>query len=165
MAGILTGRRLGRLARLLGLAALLATLALLSTACGSAKAASSSTSQLQITDARAPAPASPDVAVVYLTVANHGSSADRLVSASTPAAEQAEVHQEIRKGLLITMAPSGPQVIPAHKSLVLSVGGSHLMLEGLLRPLNVGDHFMVTFHFQHSGDLTVSVPVVAASAA
>ena len=40
-----------------------------------------------------------------------------------------------------------------------------VLLEGLLRPLNVGDHFPVTFHFQHAGDLTVSVPVVAASAA
>jgi copper(I)-binding protein len=121
--------------------------------------------QLQITDARAPAPASPDVAVVYLTVVNHGSGADRLLSASTTVAGQAVVHQEIRKGLLITMAPSGPVVIPAHKSLVLSVGGTHLMLEGLLRPLKVGDRFPVTFYFQHAGDLTISVPVVAASAA
>jgi copper(I)-binding protein len=159
VATILTGRRL---ARLLGVMALAAALFV---ACSSAKAASGSAPQLQITDARAPAPASPDVAVVYLTVANHGSSADRLVSASTAVAKQAEVHQEIRKGLLITMAPSGPVVIPAHKSLALSVGGTHLMLEGLLRPLHVGDHFQVTFHFQHSGDLTVSVPVVAASAA
>jgi copper(I)-binding protein len=134
-------------------------------ACSSAKAASGSAPQLQITDARAPAPASPDVAVVYFTVTNHGSSPDRLLSASTAVAGQAELHQEIRKGLLITMAPSGPVGIPAHKSLVLSVGGTHLMLEGLLRPLNVGDHFAVTFHFQHAGDLTVSVPVVAASAA
>lgn len=103
--------------------------------------------------------------MVYLTVANHGSAADRLLSASSDVSQQAEVHQEIRKGLLITMAPSGPEDIPAHKSLVLSVGASHLMLEGLLRPLNVGDHFSVTFHFERSGKMTVSVPVVAAASA
>jgi copper(I)-binding protein len=152
-----------RPAGLLGAIILLATLALLP-ACGSARAASGSTPQLQITDARAPAPASPDVAVVYLSVNNRGAGADELISASTDVAKQAEVHQEIRKGLLITMAPSGPLAIPAHKAVALSVGGSHLMLEGLLRPLNLGDHFSVTFHFQRSGDLTVSVPVVAASA-
>ncbi len=158
MAAILTGRRL---AGILGVVVLLALLA----GCGSAKAASPAAPQLQITDARAPAPASPDVAVVYLTVANHGSAADRLLSASSDVSQQAEVHQEIRKGLLITMAPSGPEDIPAHKSLVLSVGASHLMLEGLLRPLNVGDHFSVTFHFERSGKITVSVPVVAAASA
>jgi periplasmic copper chaperone A len=159
MAGTLTGTRF---AGLLGALMVLASAAL-SAGCGSAGAAAGSVPKLQIADARAPAPASPDVAVVYLTVTNRGSASDRLVSASTDAAKQASVHQEIRKGLLITMAPSGPQTIPAHKSLVLSVGGSHLMLEGLLRPLNVGDHFAVTFHFQRSGDLTVSVPVVADS--
>jgi periplasmic copper chaperone A len=158
MASILTGRR-G--AGLFGVVVLLALLP----ACGSAKAASGSTPQLQITDARAPAPPSPDVAVVYLTVVNHGGAADRLLSATSDAAKQAEVHREIRKGLLITMAPSGPETIPAHKSLVLSVGATHLMLEGLLRSLHVGDHFAVTFHFERSGDLTVSVPVVAAASA
>jgi len=161
MATILTGPRLARLLGLLAFSAASVVLA----GCSSAKAASSTVSHLQITDARTPAPASPDVAVVYLTVNNRGASADRLLSASTPGAEQAEVHQEIRKGLLITMAPAGPEVIPAHKSLVLSVGGTHLMLEGLLQPLKVGDHFTVTFHFQHAGDIAVSVPVVAASAA
>jgi hypothetical protein len=158
MAGILRGARFTNLGCALAVAA-----ALTLSACGSARAASASVPQLRITDARAPAPPSPDVAVVYATVDNRGGGADRLLSASTDVARQAEVHQEIRKGLLITMAPSGPQAIPAHKSLVLSVGGTHLMLEGLLRPLNVGDHFTVTFHFQRSGAIAVSVPVVAAA--
>jgi copper(I)-binding protein len=167
MAGVLRGRllvaRLGPLGRpaLIALAGLCALLP----ACGSARAASTPApaDQIRVVDARCPLPASADVGVVYFTVDNQGASADRLLSATTEVAQQAAVHQEVRKGLLITMEPSGPVTVPAHRSLVLSAGGTHLMLVGLTRPFQVGDHFSLTLHFQHAGDVTVPVPVVPAA--
>ena len=115
---------------------------------------------LEVLDARAPAPASPDVGVVYFTVRNDGTGSDQLLGATTTIAQDAEVHQEVRKGLLITMLPTGPVRIPAHRSLVLSVGGTHLMLIGLNHQLHVGQHFTLTLDFRYSHDLTVNVPVV-----
>jgi copper(I)-binding protein len=82
------------------------------------------------------------------------------VSASTDVAGSAEVHREIRKGSLITMAPAGPVDIPAHGRVSLSAGGTHLMLIGLTRTLKEGDHFGMTLHFRRFGDVAVSVPVV-----
>jgi copper(I)-binding protein len=102
--------------------------------------------------------------VVYFTVRNAGR-ADQLVSASTDVAGSAEVHTEVRKGALITMAPAGPVDIPAHGTVRLSAGGSHLMLIGLTRTLREGDHFGMTLHFRRSGDVAVSVPVVAYASA
>jgi copper(I)-binding protein len=119
--------------------------------------------ELEVVDPRCPLPASADVAVAYFTVENHGAAADRLLSATTEVAQQAAVHRDVRKGLLITVAPSGPAAIPAHRSLVLSVGGTHLMLIGLSRPFSVGDTFTLTLHFQHAGDVRVLVPVVPAA--
>jgi copper(I)-binding protein len=156
MAGILTRRLLVLLLGVAGMAGVVS-------ACGTARAASSSASQLDVVDARCPFPASADVGVVYFTVENHGATGDRLLSATTEVAQQAAVHEEVRKGLLITMEPSGPVAIPAHRSVVLSVGGTHLMLVGLTRSFNVGDHFTLTLHFQHAGDKTVTVPVVPAA--
>ncbi len=156
MAGILIRRLLVAFVGMAGLSGVLA-------ACGSAGATSTSAPQLRVVDARCPLPASPDVGVVYFTVENHGGSADRLVSATTDVAQQAAVHQEVRKGLLITMQPTGPVSIPAHKSLVLSVGGTHLMLVGLTRPFQLGDRFVLHLRFERAGDVDVSVPVVPAA--
>jgi copper(I)-binding protein len=170
MAGVLTGRRSVALLAVAGLSAVLP-------ACGSARAASSPAAPakaapanaapvagpIRVVDARCPLPASADVGVVYFTVENNGGTADRLVSATTVVAQQAAVHREVRKGLVITMEPSGPVTVPAHGSLVLSVGGTHLMLVGLARPFRVGDHFGLTLHFQHAGDVAVTVPVVPAA--
>jgi copper(I)-binding protein len=114
-------------------------------------------------DARTPAPASPDVGVVYFTIRN-GGGADQLVSASTDVAGSAEVHTEIKKGSLITMAPAGPVAVPAHGRVSLSAGGTHLMLIGLTRTLKEGDQFGMTLHFRRFGDVKVSVPVVAYAA-
>jgi copper(I)-binding protein len=130
-------------------------------ACSSAGAgAGAGGPRIDVIDVRAPAPASPDIGVVYFSVRNRGGAADRLVSASTDVAGMAMVHQEVRRGLLVSMEPTGPITVPAHHTVVLSAGGSHLMLSGLDRTLKVGDHFTLTLHFQQSGDLPVSVPVV-----
>jgi copper(I)-binding protein len=83
----------------------------------------------------------------------------------TDVAGSADVHTEVRKGALITMAPAGPVDIPAHGTVRLSAGGSHLMLIGLTRTLREGDHFEMTLHFRRSGDVAVSVPVVGYASA
>jgi copper(I)-binding protein len=131
-------------------------------ACSSAPAG---TPRIDVVDARTPAPPSPDVGVSYFTVRNRGSTADRFLSATTDVAARAQIDQVLRHGRRITMAPAGPVDVPAHRSVVFVSGGSHLMLIGLQRALNVGDHFTVILHFQRSGDISVTVPVVPYSSA
>jgi periplasmic copper chaperone A len=146
MAG-LTRKRRFVLAMVIGLLA----------ACSSS---STSAPPIKVLDPRAPAPASPDVAAVYFTVRNQGGAADTLLSASTDVALQAQVHREVHHDAVMTMVPTGPLRIPAHRTVRLSVGGMHLMLIGLRGTLRVGNRFTLTLHFDHSGNVSVSVPVV-----
>jgi copper(I)-binding protein len=51
--------------------------------------------------------------------------------------------------------------IPARTRIVLAPHGLHLMLMGLQRPLLAGQRFAVTLTFEHAGERTVSVAVLA----
>lgn len=51
--------------------------------------------------------------------------------------------------------------IAAGHEIQLQPGGYHIMLIGLTKELQVGDHFVVTLHFEHSEDLEIEVHVLA----
>jgi periplasmic copper chaperone A len=113
---------------------------------------------LTVVDAFLPQPPSPVVAAIYLTVRNSGSHADALVAVSSPAAAAGS--------MLMTENPNGTMGllrelrVPAHGRASLVPGRDHLMLEQPRGSLAVGQHITVILHFQHAGDLTISVPVV-----
>ncbi len=113
---------------------------------------------------RSPRPASTDVAAAYFTVKNNSSAADVLESVTTDAGKQAEVHRDVSTGGVDSMKPTGPITIAAHSSVTLVPGDRHLMITNLTRSLKQGDHVSMTLHFTHAGDVTVSVPVVSATA-
>ena len=95
-----------------------------------------------------PAPASPSVASVYLTVRNTGSSPDRLVSVSTPMAASASLMTENANG---SMTPLVNLSVPAHGEASLVPGRQHLMLETPASSFKVGQAVAVTLHFAHAG--------------
>jgi copper(I)-binding protein len=85
-------------------------------------------------------PGGSQVGVGYMAIINTGSTADRLVSASSPAAGKVQVHEMVMQNGVMKMRelPDGLP-IEARKTVSLAPGGNHLMLMGLKNPLKQGD--------------------------
>jgi copper(I)-binding protein len=105
---------------------------------------------------------------VYAGIANHGTTADRLDGARTPAARTVEIHRstegsESMNGMVMNGVMSMQRVrsltIPAHGSVALAPGSYHLMAIGLRRDLHPNDRFPLQLHFATAGWTTVTVRV------
>ena len=108
-------------------------------------------------------PPGAQVAGGYLTIVNHGSGADRLVSVTSDISAKAEVHEMAVKDGVMTMRPvAGGLEIPAGGKIELKPGGYHLMLMGLKRPAKEGESFPATLTFEKAGSVTVEFQVGAA---
>jgi periplasmic copper chaperone A len=101
---------------------------------------------------------------VFLTMTATGA-ADRVVSASSPAAERIELHETIREGDVMKMREVPNLAIQPGQPTVLRPGGHHIMLIGLKKPLNRGDTFPLTITFEKASPVTATVTVQAAGAA
>ena len=97
--------------------------------------------------------------VVYLTVINHGKTAEALTGASTPAAKRAELHTNDMMGGMMQMRAAASFPIPAGGTLALEPGGDHIMLLGLKAPLKRGDSLDLTLTFEHQGKVDITVPI------
>lgn len=97
--------------------------------------------------------------VGYVTFVNKGG-ADQLVSASTPIAQKAELHESMVMGGTAMMHPHPEGMsLPAGKTSALAPGGYHLMFIGLKKPLKVGDRFPVTLTFRKGGKVETQFEV------
>lgn len=96
---------------------------------------------------------------VYMTIRNRGRQDDKLLNASSDAAEIVELHTtETRNG--VTMMSRVDQVdVPGLKKAELKPGGLHVMLIRLTRDLIPGDTVKVTLEFEKSGAIVVEAPV------
>ena len=101
------------------------------------------------------------VAAGYLEIRNSGRQPDRLIGASTPAAERVEVHVLIREGDVLRMREVKSLDVPARERLVLRPSGSHLMIVGLERPFVKGERVLLTLHFEKAGELQIELEVQA----
>ena len=99
----------------------------------------------------------------FITIRNAGG-ADRLVSASTPAAGRAELHSMIHDGDIMRMREMDAIAVPANGAVTLAPGGQHIMLIGLTRPLAVGERVPLTLVFERAGAVTVELAVQPAGA-
>lgn len=94
------------------------------------------------------------VGAAYLTIENRGTAADRLVSVSSPAAGQADVHEMSMANGVMTMRPvTGGIALPAGKKVTLAPGGYHIMMTGLKAPLKEGEMLHVMLKFEKAGDV------------
>lgn len=110
---------------------------------------------------------------VFFTVANNGSAADTLVSASvsTQIALEAQLHEVVMMESPGTMAGDSSQMmkmqqvasvaIPADGSVEFKPGSFHVMLIDLTDPLVVGSTFPLTLNFAVAGPVQVMVAVRA----
>jgi hypothetical protein len=104
-------------------------------------------------------PGNAKTAAVYFTAINRGGESDRIVSASSPASDRADMHTTIRDGDIMRMRRVISVDVPAGGRATFKPNGFHVMLTGLKAPLKAGDTVPLTLHFDHAGDLTVTVTV------
>lgn len=100
----------------------------------------------------------------YVTIMNSGHHADKLLGASSPIAQRAELHSHTMEGGVMKMRPVvSIELLPGEK-VALKPGGFHVMLMGLKQPLKEGDHFPLTLRFANAAPTTVEVVVQATAA-
>ena len=88
-------------------------------------------------------------------------SADRLVSGSTPLAERFELHTMAMKGDVMEMRQVDAIELPAGKTVELKPGGLHVMFIGLKQALALGSKVPVTLKFEKAGEVKVEFDVMS----
>jgi copper(I)-binding protein len=95
----------------------------------------------------------------FLSVDNTGTTADRLLRASTDVATTVQLHTHIKDGDIMRMREVEAVDLPAGKKIVFEPGGYHIMLLGLKKKLVEGERFALTLEFEKAGKLTVDIAV------
>jgi periplasmic copper chaperone A len=105
------------------------------------------------------------VASAYMRIHNHGASADRLLSISTPRAGRTEMHQMSMEGSMMSMRPLPYGVtVPANGSFEFSPTGAHIMFNNMNGSYAVGQAIPLRLTFQHAGTINIAAPVRSMSA-
>jgi copper(I)-binding protein len=105
-------------------------------------------------------PGGAKIAGGYLTIANKGAAADRLIGGSADVAGKLEIHEMTMNNGVMTMRPLAKGlVIEPGNTAKLAPGGYHLMLMDLKGPLKQGDKLPVTLEFEKAGKVKVAFDV------
>ena len=99
------------------------------------------------------------IAAGYMTIRNTSGTADKLVSASSPAAARVETHVTIEEGGISRMRPVKGYDVRANASFELKPGGAHLMLVNLKAPLKEGERVPLVLKFAHAGEVRTELEV------
>ncbi len=83
----------------------------------------------------------------------------QLISASSPVAQQVELHTVEKQGDVIKMRPVESITIPAQQATELKPGGYHIMLLGIKHPLMSGEKIQLTLTFANGEHKTLSIPI------
>ena len=95
----------------------------------------------------------------FMEIMNHGP-ADRLIAARSEAAKRVELHTHLMDdGIARMVEVEEGFELPTDGMLALERGGAHVMLMGLVAPLEQGDEIEITLVFEEAGDVVVTVPV------
>lgn len=101
---------------------------------------------------------------VLLDIMNHGKDSDKLISATTPAADKVEIHEMKEENGVMKMREVGGVKVDAGTTVSLNPNGYHIMLLGLKEPLKAGSAHPLTLHFQKAGDMKTTFEVVSRTA-
>ena len=145
---------------------LIAALLLVTFAADSALAETYKVGALQIDQPWARAtPASAPAGGGFLKITNTGAAPDRLVSASSPAADIVQVHEMKMDGAVMRMREVEKGLeIPAGGTVTLAPGGFHLMMMGLKGPLKQGTNVPITLVFEKAGKIEIELSVAGLGA-
>jgi copper(I)-binding protein len=108
--------------------------------------------------ARATAPGS-KIAAGYMVIHNQAAAPDRLIAASSPAAEKVEMHVTFREGDVFRMREVKAYEIAAHGAFELKPGGAHLMFVNIKAPFKEGAKVPLTLRFERAGEVKTELPV------
>ncbi len=101
----------------------------------------------------------------FVSIENIGTIADRLVSASSPAADVVQIHEMAMEGDVMKMRQLTDGLeIPAGETVTLAPGGLHLMFLGLKQAFVEGQTVPVTLVFEQAGSVELALPVLGAAA-
>lgn len=97
----------------------------------------------------------------FMTIMNHGTSDDRLIAVSSPAAAQVELHTHTQdaQGVMRMIHVTEGFPVTAGETLMLERGGNHVMFMGLTAPFEQGDMIPLTLTFEQAGEIEIDVPV------
>lgn len=100
--------------------------------------------------------------VVFMTIENSGSTGDRLIAATTPVSEKAELHTHTNDNGVMRMRPVDGINLSPGAAITLAPGGLHVMLMSVKAPLVKGKSFPLTLTFEKAGAATVDVSIQGA---
>jgi len=100
------------------------------------------------------------VAGGFLKIENKGA-ADQLISASSPAAGEVQLHEMAMDGNVMRMRQVKDIALPANGAVELKPGGLHLMFMNIKAPLTAGETVPVKLKFAKAGEVEVKLPVNA----
>ncbi|WP_052134396.1 copper chaperone PCu(A)C [Sphingomonas sp. 37zxx] len=95
----------------------------------------------------------------YMTILNNQPVEDRLISASSPWAEQVTLHRSSTIDSVSRMREVDRLSISAKTEIVMAPGGLHLMFTGLYAPFVAGDVVPLTLVFERAGSVAVQLSV------
>ena len=107
-----------------------------------------------------PTPPLSEYGVAYFSVSNSGQKDDILLEIKTPGeiAKSASIHDVIHDGDMMRMREvTHGKKIPAGSTIKFQPGGSHIMLEGLPKPLKLDDKFTIELVFKNAGNVLVEI--------
>jgi copper(I)-binding protein len=102
------------------------------------------------------------VAGGFMKIENKGA-ADQLISASSPIADEVQLHTMTMEDNVMKMRQVKAIDIPANGSVELKPGGLHIMFMGIKEPLAAGGSIPVKLKFAKAGEVEVKLPVNAMS--
>ena len=101
----------------------------------------------------------------FVAITNNGAAADRLLSATSPAAKMVQLHEMKMEGDQMKMAEQAEGIeIPAGETVQLAPGGLHIMFMGLNAPFVEGETVPVTLTFEKAGTVEIELQVLGVSA-
>lgn len=113
---------------------------------------------------RATLPQAP-VGSAYLTIVNHGTIDDRLVSVTSPVGREVQIHDmTISDGVMTMRKLSQGLPVPQGETVSLEPGSKHLMIMGLAAPLEKGQSLELTLHFESAGEVVIRFDILAMNA-
>ncbi|WBP87736.1 copper chaperone PCu(A)C [Kitasatospora cathayae] len=121
---------------------------------GSGDRAAAGPAKLSVADPYIPLPPAGGMGAGYLTVRNDGGP-DELVKVSSPEAGSVTMHRSTAS----TMEQVDSLDVPAHGTLRLARGGTHLMIMDWQKAPALGDELELDLTFAKSGTISVKVPV------
>ncbi len=146
--------------RSLSLSLVLAAALLAGASLAAPPASSAPPTPVQVENAWIPQPPpGSEVAAAYFTLRNTGDAPIVLVGVSSPVASEAMLHRTLVMNGESMMRPVASLTVAPGRSITLEPGALHVMLDGLRKPLQVGESVALVLHLASGEAIHVSARV------